>query len=208
VVNAVRPVDDTGARKEHRDSGRLPAALSLLASEILTMTNGTTATATATLPVAPVGAAPTVAPVPTGKGSNKGKGKGKLPAVSSVPDYANMGAADLLGAFWGFIRNPLADTAALLVNTVGAGSVAHVKGELSALVSVAIGMRKAYGRGIKVADIKRDLPALTIPDGFNPTFALYLSAAKLRPDDASERKTITEVKSAIRAKIRAERKGK
>jgi hypothetical protein len=143
-------------------------------------------------PVAPINPAPVdVAPVAP---------------VDSTPDYANMATPALLSAFWSFIGDVRADAIVSLVNATGGNSATLVTGELSALYSVALGLRKAYGRGVKSADVIADLPSVTIPDGFNPTFALYLSAAKLRADDANERKIAADVKSAIRAKIRDARK--
>lgn len=129
----------------------------------------------------------------------------EIPA-QPVPDYANMGTDELLSAFWGFMKNPLSDVAINLANVrVTGGTVPLDLGELTPLVNTALGLRKAHGRNIAPAKVTEDL-AIEVPDGFVPSFTLYLQAARIRPDDAAERRLITDIKGSVRKKIRDSRK--
>lgn len=129
----------------------------------------------------------------------KGKGKNK---ATGAPDYANMSPVDLIAAWEGYVTSRKSDGVTTLLNTEGTGIATELRGELATLASVAIGLRKAYGRGVKRDLVAKLLPGITIPENFNPTFGLFLSACRLRPDDAAERKVATEVRSALRARIR------
>jgi len=117
-----------------------------------------------------------------------------------------MPTSDLIDAWSAYVRDVRSDIATLAINTLGTTSDTLVKGELAALVAVGIGLRKAYGRGIKRDVVAKLLPAVTIPADFNPTFGLFLSAAKLRADDASERKVMSDIRAGLRATIRTMRR--
>lgn len=157
----------------------------------------TLSTVTSVSEVSPIEPAPATAP-------KRNRKFGKRP--TGAPDYANMSSDQLLAAFWSYASSDVADIATTAINTLGAGAAAMVRGDLAAMVAVGIGLRKAYGRGVKVGIVRDLLPTVTIPDGFNPTFALFLSAARLRPDDASERKVASEVRAGIRKVIRDKRR--
>lgn len=121
-------------------------------------------------------------------------------------DYANMPTEQLIAAYWTFVRNPLSDIAIALANAKIAGQ--HVPsnlGDIGPHVETALGLRKAHGRNITTATVEAELN-LSIPAGFTPSFTLYLQAARIKPDDMAERKTINDIKNAIRKRIRAIRK--
>lgn len=120
-------------------------------------------------------------------------------------DYANMPTADLLGAFWGYAGNNLADVATQLVNTMGLGAVQATQGDLQRLVIAGIGLRKAFGRMISRDDAGRDL-GVNLPDGLSPSFTLYLQAVRLKPEDDADRKLAGEFKATVRKRIRSLRK--
>lgn len=122
-------------------------------------------------------------------------------------DYANLSPDELLASYWAFVFNPMSDVATVIVNTFDATqAMPIVNGKLAELVAVAFGLRKAYGRSIKVATIRTDL-GIDLPDGYSPTFELYLSAARLRVNHAADRKTDNLVRKTIRDRVRKARKG-
>lgn len=122
-------------------------------------------------------------------------------------DYPNLSPDELLASYWGYVADPMSDVATALVNGFAETQALPVAtGRLAELVSVAIGLRKAYGRSIKVATVRSDL-GIDLPDGYNPTFALYLAAGRLRIDRAEDRKTDNAVRKAVRDRIRKIRRG-
>jgi len=172
------------------------------------ITNNVSGIATADSATELQATSPVQTAAPDSKRGHKGKGKGKAPKAptSGAPDYANMPTSDLIDAWSAYVRDVRSDIATLAINTLGTTSDTLVKGELAALVAVGIGLRKAYGRGIKRDVVAKLLPAVTIPADFNPTFGLFLSAAKLRADDASERKVMSDIRAGLRATIRTMRR--
>lgn len=144
-------------------------------------------------------------------GTTQRSGEALPPIMREIPspvrvDYANLPTAELRERFWGFMRNPLSDVAISLANAKISGqTVPNDLGELSPLVDAALGMRKAHGRNLSREDVATDL-GVEVPDGFVPSFTLYLQAARIRPDDAAERRLITEIKNGVRRHIRAIRK--
>jgi hypothetical protein len=120
-------------------------------------------------------------------------------------DYANMPTAELLGAYWAFAGNNLADVATQLVNTMGQGAVQATQGDLQRLVIAGMGLRKAFGRMISRDDAGRDL-GVNLPEGLSPSFTLYLQAVRLKPEDDADRKLAGEFKTIVRKRIRTLRK--
>lgn len=123
-------------------------------------------------------------------------------------DFAHTNPKQLLGTYWNFVKNPLAGAAAMLVSGIGAGmALPNVQGELADLVQTASGLQKAHGRNIDPDVVGNDLD-ISIPQGFTPTFDLYLMAAGIRNETADERRVSGQIKGAIRRKIKDVRSGK
>ncbi len=127
--------------------------------------------------------------------------------LAHVADYSHSKPGELFETFWTFAVNPLAQIAAMLVSTLGAEKAKPLTtGDLSALVDTAGGLQKAHGRNIKPEFVAQDL-GMTVPDGFTPTFDIYLQVAKIRPDNNDTRGAAREVTSGVRAKLRKLLKG-
>lgn len=123
-----------------------------------------------------------------------------------LSDFSHASPADLLGRYWEFARNPLAGVAAMLVSTIGpAKALPNVTGPLQQVVELAGGLQKAHGRNIRGDIIGTDL-SIALPDGYTPTFDLYLQAIGIREEDGDAREVSRSIKQAIRRKIRDLRK--
>lgn len=130
--------------------------------------------------------------------ARRSDGKG----VGASSDFAHSTPDELLELYWGFVIMPMAGEAAILVSSLGASSAANsTKGDLSLSVVMAAGLQKAKGRNIKSDIVEADL-GITVPEGFTPTFDLYLMAAKIRPETQETRTIAKEIVKAIRSKIR------
>jgi hypothetical protein len=123
-------------------------------------------------------------------------------AVAKAKDFSHHSPKELLNQYWDFCKSPLAAVAAMIVGSVGlANAVTNVSGDLAELVQTAGGLQKAYGRNITRSVVENDL-GIDIPADYSPTFGLYLSAVKLRPDTDNERDLSRQIKRAIGAKMR------
>lgn len=122
-------------------------------------------------------------------------------------NFSQVPTDELLANYWEFIKLPMSDAGAILVSKVGADTVGEfVKGDLAQAVSFAGGLQKARGRNISPEEVTEDL-GIVIPAGYTPTFDVYLMAAGIRPDAGADRKIVTQIRAAIRQKIKEVRAG-